>query len=137
MSLRAGLAHYNTRDEVDRLVAALAYIHEICLRLCRRSSRVSNKARASCSRVQRLGFLAVAVVLLVPMSGNAATTQTRTGVFSGFAFDACAAPSTNALTAWAASPYRAVGIYIGGTNRACKQPNLTASWVQTTLSPVG
>ncbi len=84
--------------------------------------------------VRGLGVLAVAVVLLVPMSGNAATTQTRTGVFSGFAFDACAAPSTNALTAWAASPYRAVGIYIGGTNRACKQPNLTASWVQTTLS---
>ncbi|MFI6006465.1 DUF1906 domain-containing protein [Streptomyces sp. NPDC051366] len=28
------------------------------------------------------------------------------------------------------SPYRVVGIYIGGRNRGCSQPNLTASWVQ-------
>ncbi len=27
------------------------------------------------------------------------------------------------------SPYRAVGIYIGGSDRACAQPNLTAGWV--------
>ena len=27
------------------------------------------------------------------------------------------------------SPYRAVGIYIGGFDRACAQPNLTAGWV--------
>ena len=29
----------------------------------------------------------------------------------------------------ASSPYRAIGVYIGGLNRACSQPNLTASWV--------
>jgi hypothetical protein len=28
------------------------------------------------------------------------------------------------------SPYRAVGIYIGGPDRACAQPNLSASWVR-------
>jgi len=34
------------------------------------------------------------------------------------------------MTAWLTnSPYRAVGIYIGGVNRFCAQPNLTASWV--------
>ncbi len=33
------------------------------------------------------------------------------------------------MTAWAASPYRGIGVYIGGTNRACSQPNLTAAWV--------
>jgi glycoside hydrolase-like protein len=34
------------------------------------------------------------------------------------------------MTAWgSASPYHAVGIYIGGTNMACSQPNLTSSWV--------
>ena len=27
------------------------------------------------------------------------------------------------------SPYRAVGIYIGGVNEGCSQPNLTAGWV--------
>ena len=30
---------------------------------------------------------------------------------------------------WGASPYRAIGIYIGGTNMACSQPNLSATWV--------
>ena len=33
------------------------------------------------------------------------------------------------MQAWGASPYRAVGIYFGGDNRACAQPNLTAGWV--------
>jgi hypothetical protein len=34
------------------------------------------------------------------------------------------------MTAWrTASPYRAVGIYIGGVNRACTQPQLTQTWV--------
>jgi len=49
--------------------------------------------------------------------------------FTGLGFDACAAPSSRAMAAWASSPYRAVGVYIGGVNRACSQPNLTAAWV--------
>jgi hypothetical protein len=49
--------------------------------------------------------------------------------FTGLGFDACAAPSSRAMTAWAASPYRGVGVYIGGANRACSQPNLTSTWV--------
>ncbi|WP_407564009.1 glycoside hydrolase domain-containing protein [Streptomyces sp. 184] len=52
------------------------------------------------------------------------------GDFRGQGFDACAAPSQTAMDAWlAASPYRAVGVYISGSTRACAQPNLTASWV--------
>ncbi|MGV1048191.1 MAG: glycoside hydrolase domain-containing protein [Solirubrobacterales bacterium] len=50
-------------------------------------------------------------------------------VFTGLGFDACSAPSSKAMAAWAASPYRAIGVYIGGENRGCSQPNLTASWV--------
>jgi hypothetical protein len=50
-------------------------------------------------------------------------------IFTGLGFDACSAPSTKAMAAWAESPYRAIGVYIGGANRACSQPNLTASWV--------
>ena len=55
-------------------------------------------------------------------------------VFTGLGFDACSAPSTKAMAAWAESPFRGVGIYIGGENSACSQPNLSASWVsaQTT-----
>jgi glycoside hydrolase-like protein len=49
--------------------------------------------------------------------------------FSGLGFDACSAPSPSAMTAWGASPYRAIGIYIGGVNSACAQPNLTSTWV--------
>ncbi|MEV0840341.1 glycoside hydrolase domain-containing protein [Actinocatenispora sera] len=51
------------------------------------------------------------------------------GSFTGQGFDACSAPSSTAMQAWAASPYRAVGVYVGGINRACSQPNLTAGWV--------
>ncbi len=49
--------------------------------------------------------------------------------FTGLGFDACAAPSSRAMTAWGSSPYRAIGVYIGGANRACSQPNLTTTWV--------
>ncbi len=58
----------------------------------------------------------------------------RAGVFTGYAFDACKAPTTASLQAWAASPYRALGIYIGGANRACAQPNLTPQWVLDTTA---
>jgi hypothetical protein len=50
-------------------------------------------------------------------------------VYTGLGFDPCAAPSMSQMSAWLASPYRAIGIYVGGTNVGCSQPNLTASWV--------
>jgi hypothetical protein len=33
------------------------------------------------------------------------------------------------MTAWGASPYRGIGIYIGGENSACAQPNLSSTWI--------
>ncbi|MGO9078126.1 MAG: glycoside hydrolase domain-containing protein [Streptosporangiaceae bacterium] len=51
------------------------------------------------------------------------------GTYAGPGFDTCAAPSASALASWLASPYRAIGIYIGGINRACAQSNLTAAWI--------
>jgi hypothetical protein len=54
---------------------------------------------------------------------------TRSTIFTGLGFDACSAPSPAAMSAWSSSPYRAVGIYIGGENRACAQPSLSAGWV--------
>lgn len=33
------------------------------------------------------------------------------------------------MQAWTASPYRSVGVYLGGVNRACSQTNLTSGWV--------
>ena len=58
-----------------------------------------------------------------------ATASAGGSVFTGLGFDACTAPSSQAMSAWGDSPYRAVGVYIGGSNRGCSQPNLTASWV--------
>jgi hypothetical protein len=50
-------------------------------------------------------------------------------VFTGLGFDACATPSLSRMSAWGASRYRAIGVYIGGTNMACAQPNLSSAWV--------
>jgi len=49
--------------------------------------------------------------------------------YTGLAFDTCTAPSLASVQAWAASPYRALGVYIGGVNRTCSQPQLTRDWV--------
>jgi hypothetical protein len=84
--------------------------------------------------VRRLGVLALTLALFVPASVNAAETTMRAGVFTGYAFDACHAPSSATMQAWSASPYRGLGIYIGGVNRACSQPNLTPAWVQQVTS---
>ncbi len=69
-----------------------------------------------------------------PAAGASAIAPAGTPVsgsegFTGLGFDACAAPSARAMTAWGSSPYRAIGVYVGGLNRACSQPNLTATWV--------
>ncbi len=52
-------------------------------------------------------------------------------VYTGPGFDACSTPSQNTMNAWGSSPYRALGIYIGGANSACAQPNLTSTWIGT------
>jgi hypothetical protein len=54
------------------------------------------------------------------------------GTYSGSGFDTCAAPPSEVMAAWlGTSPYKAIGIYIGGDNRTCAQPELTPSWVST------
>jgi hypothetical protein len=66
----------------------------------------------------------------LPFAGRLGATASAAGaVFTGLGFDACTAPSSRSMAAWEDSPYRAVGVYIGGLNRACSQPSLTASWV--------
>jgi hypothetical protein len=77
------------------------------------------------------GVLA-ATTLTASYAGPAqALTGPSPGTLAGRGFDACDAPAQATMTAWhASSPYSAVGIYIGGNNRACQaQPNLTATWV--------
>ena len=81
-------------------------------------------------------FLAALAALAVAVPGSASQQAVRAGVFTGYGFDACAAPAVSTLQAWSASPYRALGVYIGGANRACAQPNLTSSWV-TSVTGLG
>jgi len=83
--------------------------------------------------------LAGLVVGLVSTPAEAAASDAQRkapaapGSLTGYAFDTCAAPAQEAMDAWwLESPYSGVGIYIGGSNRLCKdQPELTPGWVQT------
>jgi hypothetical protein len=61
--------------------------------------------------------------------GGARPRSTAGAVYTGEGFDACTAPSESTMSAWLASPYRELGIYIGGIQRACSQANLNTAWV--------
>lgn len=58
------------------------------------------------------------------------------GDFTGYGFDQCQAPSQAKMDRWlASSPFLAVGIYIDGNSRACRnQTYLDATWVSTQLA---
>jgi hypothetical protein len=83
-----------------------------------------------------LGCLLAVAVTVTALAGPAqARNRVTPGDFTGFGFDQCLAPSQEAMDAWlTTSPYWAVGIYIAGDSRACRdQPNLTRQWVATQL----
>ncbi len=61
------------------------------------------------------------------------STAANSSVYTGRGFDACSAPSSSAMAAWSSS-YHAIGIYIGGVNEACAQPNLTPDWVSQQIA---
>ncbi|WP_156178851.1 glycoside hydrolase domain-containing protein, partial [Saccharothrix sp. ST-888] len=73
----------------------------------------------------------------VPAAAPAATAAARAAAvarsstdFNGQGFDPCEAPSSSTMDSWMrSSPFGAIGIYIGGVNRTCNQPNLTSDWV--------
>lgn len=58
------------------------------------------------------------------------------GNFTGYGFDQCQTPSQATMDTWLqSSPFLAVGIYIDGASRFCRdQPNLTPQWVSTQLA---
>ena len=77
---------------------------------------------------------ALLALTITPAAAEPATTVTYPATatatrLNGSAFDACAAPPLTAMQAWTSSPYDGVGVYVGGVNRSCSQPNLTSSWV--------
>ncbi len=86
-------------------------------------------------RLLVVGTVIVMVVgFVVPtLSQSASAAVTTLSNIKGF--DTCAAPSTSTMdTWWLNSPYYWVGIYVGGVNRGCSQPNLTSSWVTHVIS---
>jgi hypothetical protein len=82
-------------------------------------------------KVARLRPLQPKPALPAPQLRDRASASS--GTYTGLGFDACSAPSTTTITAWGASPFRALGVYIGGVNRACSQTNLTATWVASVI----
>ena len=65
-------------------------------------------------------------------AGRGSHDPAAPGSLTGYGFDTCSAPAQSVMDAWwQESRYSAVGIYIGGSNRLCDQPELTASWVRT------
>ncbi len=65
---------------------------------------------------------------LAPVAANAAGSYQLLGQ----GLDSCTAPSTAQMANfWVGTPYYSWGIYIGGNQRACAQPNLTSSWIGT------
>jgi hypothetical protein len=86
--------------------------------------RLARPARALLAAAVLLGCL-----LAVEPTG-ASTPGGVTGLSRLKGIDACTAPSLDTMRVfWNGSPYGDLGIYLGGVNRACAQPNLTASWV--------
>jgi hypothetical protein len=52
-----------------------------------------------------------------------------------FGFDTCEAPTVEEMQAWRTSPYRAIGIYIGGVMRMCGNAALNSpAWVQAVVA---
>lgn len=104
-----------------RLVAAVPSLHVALTLPAASGRRVLRSLRRSGARP---------VALSKPRSPTiGATPSARVGVFTGEGFDACTAPSEQTMSAWLQSPYRAIGVYIGGVNRGCTQANLSAAWV--------
>ncbi len=97
----------------------------------RRALGVTARAIANAGRTRPAVSRAGALAFASQAQAHASIAPPLTGtVYKGLGVDACEAPSRSQMNAWGASPYRAIGVYIGGINAGCPdQPNLTASWV--------
>lgn len=80
------------------------------------------------------GAVVVAGAGIAAQTSMAATSWPAQRTFKGHAFDTCTAPSLKAMKAWKGGLYGGAAVYVGGRNRGCNQPNLTASWVKSVNS---
>ncbi len=92
---------------------------------------VASGTRGPVLRPSRPAFRAGGVVTRFPVGATSTAA-------SGYAFDACAAPSSWVMAAWKRfSPYNSIGAYIGGINRGCAQPNLNQPWISQVMGTQG
>ena len=130
------------QDEEARVPASwpvlrLAEQPRMCVRMDRRAvylGRPSPRQRCPAHVAGRRRAILIDGTARPRARASAASPMVRLaslGQYTGLGFDACTAPSRAAMGAWErSSPYRAIGVYIGGLNRGCSQPNLTSSWVR-------
>ncbi|WP_042383137.1 glycoside hydrolase domain-containing protein [Streptacidiphilus melanogenes] len=84
-----------------------------------------------CSLLCAMLALVFVPALVSPTEAAATSRRDLSQVFTGQAFDTCSAPSPSLLRAWRHhSSYGALGLYIGGRNRACSQPLLNRGYVR-------
>ena len=81
-----------------------------------------------------MGMAGLATWLLTATAGSPVPQAVPSTVYTGAGFDPCWAPDNASMDAWLQSPYRAIGIYIGGPCyasgcRALNTANLTKQWV--------
>jgi hypothetical protein len=134
----ARTVHFQGRSvavPADWPVYRLADHPRMCVRMDRRAVYLGTPGSSQRCRAGAIGR--TRAILVAPGTPARASGQGTGGFghlssdaeFTGLGFDACATPSSRTMAAWASSPYRGIGVYIGGANRACTQPNLTSAWV--------
>jgi hypothetical protein len=122
-------------------VYRLAEHPRMCVRMDRRAVYLGTPSASQRCPAQAVGRQR-AVVVDPGAAARAATSAmgprlnlaATSGDYTGLGFDACTAPSSRTMSAWESSPYRAIGVYIGGLNRGCSQPNLTSTWVREQIA---
>jgi Domain of unknown function (DUF1906) len=82
-----------------------------------------------------VGVLAALVVAILQAPAPAMAMSNGSGVMVEKGFDTCQDPTVSHMQAfWNGTPYGWVGTYIGGSNMACSQPNLSATWLNQVRS---
>jgi hypothetical protein len=123
LALEGHVSSYGLRRSGVEVTATWSRSPEMVARALGRSSvAMANESAADSSA-------GAPVTVPASAAAHAAGSSISAKTFRGLGFDACSAPSRSQMAAWSHSPYHAIGIYIGGVNMACAQPNLTKAWI--------
>jgi hypothetical protein len=104
---------------------------------CRRNRPLWTHRTRRQRRCRALLAVAAVVGATVSLQVSSLPSASARGSYQllGEGLDSCAAPSLSQMAAfWNNSPWYYWGIYIGGDERGCSQPNLTSSWITTVMT---